>query len=132
MGEHFLCAARVRQNRSGKNCESHLCLPHLYGVAIPGYTKVVGSSDRAKTKLGKAFEGTNHSEEQLRVIIDTIPAFVWGAKPDGSIEFLNKRGLAYTGFSLEQPGLRPGIKAHLEARTPTSASGGSCLRPTDT
>jgi hypothetical protein len=25
----------------------------------------------------------------LRQIIDTIPAFVWGARPDGSIEFLN-------------------------------------------
>ncbi len=39
---------------------------------------------------------------ELRQIIDTIPAFVWGASPDGSIEFLNQRGLAYTGFSLEQ------------------------------
>ena len=35
-------------------------------------------------------------------IIDSIPAFVWCASPDGSIEFLNQRGLAYTGFSLEQ------------------------------
>ena len=38
----------------------------------------------------------------LRQIIDTIPAFVWGASPDGSIEFLNQRGLAYTGFTLEE------------------------------
>src|ERR1700722_5064009 len=40
--------------------------------------------------------------EHLRLVIDTIPAFVWSASPDGSIEFLNQRGLDYTGFSLEQ------------------------------
>jgi formate hydrogenlyase transcriptional activator len=35
-------------------------------------------------------------------IIDATPGFVWSASADGSIEFLNQRGLAYTGFSLEQ------------------------------
>jgi PAS domain S-box-containing protein len=35
-------------------------------------------------------------------IIDSVPAFVWCASPDGSIEFLNQRGLAYTGFSSGQ------------------------------
>ena len=35
-------------------------------------------------------------------IIDSVPAFVWCASPDGSIQFLNQRGLAYTGFSLGQ------------------------------
>ncbi len=42
------------------------------------------------------------AEEHLRLVIDTIPGFVWSATPDGSIEFLNQRGLDYTGFSLEQ------------------------------
>jgi len=41
-------------------------------------------------------------EDHLRLVIDTIPGFVWSATPDGSIEFLNQRGLDYTGFSLEQ------------------------------
>lgn len=38
----------------------------------------------------------------FRHIVDTLPAFVWCAKPDGSIAFLNRRGLDYTGFSLDQ------------------------------
>src|ERR1041385_7851710 len=42
------------------------------------------------------------SEEHLRLVLDTIPGFVWSAHPDGSIEFLDQRGLDYTGFSLEQ------------------------------
>jgi PAS domain S-box-containing protein len=41
-------------------------------------------------------------EDQLRLVIDTIPGFVWSASPDGAIEFLNQRGLDYTGFSLQQ------------------------------
>lgn len=39
---------------------------------------------------------------EFRHVIDTLPAFVWCATPDGSIAFLNRRGLEYTGFSLDQ------------------------------
>jgi PAS domain S-box-containing protein len=44
----------------------------------------------------------NSTSDRLRLIIDTIPGFVWSAAPDGSIEFLNQRGLEYSGFSLDQ------------------------------
>jgi PAS domain S-box-containing protein len=42
------------------------------------------------------------SEDQLRAIVDTIPALVWSARPGGSVEFFNRRWLDYTGFSAEQ------------------------------
>ena len=42
------------------------------------------------------------SADYLRLVIDTIPAFVWSAGPDGYIEFLNQRGLDYTGFTMQQ------------------------------
>ena len=41
----------------------------------------------------------NHSEEQLRVMIDTIPALAWTCLPDGTAEFINRRWLDYTGRS---------------------------------
>src|SRR6185503_19077449 len=44
------------------------------------------------------------------LIIDTIPALAWSALPDGSVDFLNKRWLEYTGLSLEQ-GLGQGGQA---------------------
>jgi formate hydrogenlyase transcriptional activator len=54
-----------------------------------------GSSD--------AYGGADGSGNSLlRRIIDTIPALAWCAMPDGSIEFLNKRWLDYTGLSLAQ------------------------------
>ena len=40
-------------------------------------------------------------EEQLRTIIDTIPALVWSARRDGSVEFVNRRWLDYTGLSYD-------------------------------
>jgi PAS domain S-box-containing protein len=42
-----------------------------------------------------------HSEDRYRTIIDAIPAMAWSSRPDGSVEFLNRRWLDYTGFSLD-------------------------------
>jgi PAS domain S-box-containing protein len=44
----------------------------------------------------------NTSDDQLRVMIDTIPALAWSAACDGSIEFLNRTWLDYTGFSSDR------------------------------
>jgi PAS domain S-box-containing protein len=38
----------------------------------------------------------------LRQAIDTIPALVWSALPDGHLDYLNKRWTDYTGLTLEQ------------------------------
>ena len=35
-------------------------------------------------------------------MIDTIPAYVWSARPDGPLDFLNKRCLEFSGHSFEQ------------------------------
>ncbi len=40
--------------------------------------------------------------EELGLIINTIPALAWSARPDGSAEFFNQHYLAYVGLSLEQ------------------------------
>src|SRR5439155_903692 len=40
--------------------------------------------------------------EQLRLVIDTIPAVVWSKLPDGSADFFNQRFREYTGLSLEE------------------------------
>jgi len=40
------------------------------------------------------------SEDHLRLVINTIPALVWSALPDGSIDFINQRHREFTGLSL--------------------------------
>jgi len=39
--------------------------------------------------------------KQLRDVIDTIPGYVWSALPDGSLDFINRRWLEFSGVSLE-------------------------------
>src|SRR6202046_3033644 len=34
--------------------------------------------------------------------VDAIPILAWSARPDGSVEFLNRRWLDYTGLSAEE------------------------------
>jgi formate hydrogenlyase transcriptional activator len=42
------------------------------------------------------------SRDDIRRILDTIPALAWAARADGSAEFFNRRWLDYTGLSVEQ------------------------------
>ena len=49
----------------------------------------------------RAEELLRKSEDHLRMVIDTIPALVWCARPDGSVDFINKRHREFTGLSLE-------------------------------
>src|SRR6202045_511363 len=41
-------------------------------------------------------------EQDIRLVVDTIPTLAWSAGPDGSAEFFNQRWLDYTGLSARQ------------------------------
>jgi PAS domain S-box-containing protein len=56
----------------------------------------------ANEKLQKAFDEIKRSEDRLRLVVDSIPALVWRATPDGIPDFLNKPALDYTGLTLGQ------------------------------
>ena len=57
---------------------------------------------RLMAKVRKSFQDIQALQDQLRLVIDTIPALVWSTLPDGSADFLNQRWLEYTGLSLEE------------------------------
>lgn len=50
----------------------------------------------------QAEEALRKSERSLNLIINTIPELAWSTEPDGSVDFLNRRWLDYTGFTAEQ------------------------------
>jgi PAS domain S-box-containing protein len=39
---------------------------------------------------------------KLQDVIETIPGYVWSARPDGSVDFVNRRWLDFSGLTLEQ------------------------------
>lgn len=61
------------------------------------YTLVADIDD-----LKRAEDALRVSAGSLKLIVDTIPALTWSARPDGSAEFFNQRYLDYTGLSEEQ------------------------------
>ncbi|MGA7809919.1 PAS domain-containing protein, partial [Bradyrhizobium sp.] len=56
----------------------------------------------AETAVRRSEARLANAERELRLTLDSIPTLVWRARTDGSAEFLNKRWLDYTGFSLQQ------------------------------
>src|SRR2546426_9367601 len=56
----------------------------------------------ATTQDNEAGRQLTVAEDGLRLVIDTMPALVWTALPDGSRDFLNQRWLDYTGLALEE------------------------------
>jgi PAS domain S-box-containing protein len=52
-------------------------------------------------RLRDLYATLQSSEDRLRLVIDTIPAHVWSALPDGSVDFINRRWLESTGIHVE-------------------------------
>ena len=46
-------------------------------------------------------QGLPLNEQNLQTLVETIPALVWRARPDGNIDYVNKRLLEYLGSPLE-------------------------------
>ncbi len=52
----------------------------------------------------QAEDALRKSEDSIRLIIDTIPIMAWSLRPDGVVDFVNKRWLDYTGEeSIDDP-----------------------------
>src|SRR5882724_2808326 len=56
----------------------------------------------AEIKVAERTSELRRSERELREVIDTIPAIVWSALPDGSNSYANSRSVEYCGMTREQ------------------------------
>src|SRR5258706_4297 len=52
-------------------------------------------------RLQDLYATLQQSEDRLRLVIDTIPAHVWSTRPDGSVDFVNRRWLETTGLTMQ-------------------------------
>ncbi len=81
---------------------------------------------RYQAAHARALAAAQALQDQLRLVVDTIPALVWSKLPDGSVDFLNQRFREYSGLSLDEgagwgwlktihPEDRPGFEAQWRA-----------------
>ena len=54
------------------------------------------------TDRKRAEDAARRSEKELREVIETVPAMVWTALPDGRVDFINRRWQEFTGLSLDE------------------------------
>ncbi|UAL12413.1 PAS domain S-box protein [Caulobacter segnis] len=57
---------------------------------------------RAETALKETESALLASEQNLSLIINSLPVLVWSARPDGTADFVNERWIEYAGVPAEQ------------------------------
>ena len=74
------------------------------GDIVKWYSVGVDIEDQkiAENALRRSEAQLANAERKLRLTLDSIPTLAWRTRADGFAEYLNKRWLDYTGFSLEQ------------------------------
>jgi PAS domain S-box-containing protein len=81
-------------------------------VAISGDDELArlgdGFNDAAR-RLRDLYATLQSREDRLRLIIDTIPGFVWSGLPDGTFDLVNRGWLDYIGCSWEELSARGGL-----------------------
>src|SRR5271170_3906244 len=79
---------------------------HVHAIAhaiqdASGHREFVGAvTDITEQRQAEAV--IRQQEAELREVVDTIPAVVWSALPDGSNSYANRRSVEYCGMSREQ------------------------------
>src|SRR5207302_10602833 len=66
------------------------------------------------TERKEAENTLRESQDQLRLVIDTIPVMAWIVLPHGPLDFINQRWLDYTGLSLDEALAKPTSTIHSE------------------
>src|SRR5260370_2522806 len=61
----------------------------------------VAKGDGEITESRETVEALRRTEQRLRDVIDTIPTMAWTALPKGSVDFVSRSWLHYTGFHME-------------------------------
>ena len=67
------------------------------GTILRWYNLITDIEDR---KLAE--ERLRSREKELELIIETLPAYIWCASPEGELIYVNRRVLEYTGVTFEQ------------------------------
>ncbi len=95
-----LCLPLIKQGRlTGVLYLENNLASHVFTPARIAVLKLLASQAATSLENAQLYADLRVSENRLRLAIDTIPAVVASATPDGSPDFFNKRWLEYTGVT---------------------------------
>ena len=100
--EHF---ETVRRARDGQLIDVSLTVSPIRDAS----GRIIGASKLARdiTDSKRAADRLRDSETRFRFLSEAIPSIVWIATPDGTVTYVNRRGLDYYGIT-EQERVRGG------------------------
>ena len=98
-GERVNHFETIRKTKDGRHLNLSLTISPVKDVD----GRIVGASKIARdiTERKRIEEQLHRSEEQLRLMADSIPQLAWMADPDGNMFWYNRRWYEYTGASPE-------------------------------
>jgi PAS domain S-box-containing protein len=95
--------ARIKIERPnyniGKSANAGAGSPPNTGFSSSGGVKANRCGPKRIDLPSETLSEVNLTAQQLRIMLDTIPTFAWSCFKDGSVEFLNKSWLVFTGLS---------------------------------
>jgi formate hydrogenlyase transcriptional activator len=95
-----LCLPLIKQGRlTGVLYLENNLASHVFTPARIAVLRLLASQAATSLENAQLYADLRVSENRLRLAIDTIPAVVASATPDGSPDFFNKRWLEYTGVT---------------------------------
>jgi PAS domain S-box-containing protein len=110
-GKPFEVEYRIK-TRSGQ--QKHIrTVGHARTDAAGAVTARFGTSQDV-TRQKEAEAALKQAEDRIRLVIDTIPTMAWSVRPDGVVDFVNRRWLDYTGLTLEEEIKKPTASVHPE------------------
>jgi PAS domain S-box-containing protein len=72
-------------------------------VALAGVTRAEvrarSAAERAALEQRRSEEAVRQSEQRFRFLADFIPTLVWAARPDGTMDYVNRRACDYFGVT---------------------------------
>lgn len=90
-------------------CPTARGAPKYWDVSVAAVPAADGTPHRIiavsrdVTEQKRAEERVRQSEEQFRQLADSMPQIVFAARPDGTVDYFNRRWYEYTGFPTDAP-----------------------------